>query len=55
MKNQKFVKNLVKQLRGDFREPRRICPSTSLSDNRLNNKLHIPNMGERKRDLYCSF
>lgn len=54
MTHHKFVKSLVKQLRGDFRESRS-RPSTSLSDNRLNNKLHIPNVGERKRDcIVCS-
>uniref|UniRef100_A0A1A9V532 F-box domain-containing protein n=1 Tax=Glossina austeni TaxID=7395 RepID=A0A1A9V532_GLOAU len=35
------------KLRGDFRESRS-RPSTSLSDNRPNNKLHVPNVGEKK-------
>ena len=43
------MKSFVNQLGGDFRETRSRL-STSLSHNRLNNKLHILNMGERKWD-----
>ncbi|KOX67408.1 hypothetical protein WN51_10980 [Melipona quadrifasciata] len=47
----KFVKNLINQLRGYFRE----SESTSLPDNRPNNKLYILNVGERKWDcIVCS-
>ena len=49
MTHHKFVKSLVNQLKGDFREFRS-RPFTLLSDNRLNNNLHIPNVWERKRN-----
>lgn len=54
MTHHKFVKTLVDQLKGDFRVSR-TRPSTSSADNRLNNKLHIPDVGQRKRDcIVCS-
>ncbi|XP_047361946.1 piggyBac transposable element-derived protein 4-like [Vespa velutina] len=54
MTHHKFVKVLIDQLRGDFRESR-TRPSTSSADNRLENKLHIPDVGQRKRDcIVCS-
>ena len=49
MTHHKFVKRLVNKLKDDFRESR-LRPSTLLSDNRLNSKLYIPNVVERKRD-----
>ena len=49
MTHQKFVKSLLNQFRGDFQESRS-RRSTSLLDNRLNNKFLIPKVGERKRD-----
>lgn len=42
----KFIKIFINQLKSDFRESK-IRPSTSSSNNRLN-KLHIPNVEERK-------
>lgn len=54
MTHHKFVKTLVDQLKGDFRVSK-TRPSTSSADNRLNNKLHIPDVGQRKRDcIVCS-
>lgn len=54
MRHYKFVKSLINQLRGNFRELK-TYPLTSLSDNRLNNKLHIPNVGEKKLNcIVCS-
>ena len=54
MTHHKFVKALIDQLRGDFRDSR-TRPSTSSADNRLENKLHIPDVGQRKRDcIVCS-
>lgn len=54
MTSYKFVRNLINELKIDFLELR-IRPSTSLSDKRLNNKLYIPNVGERKRGyIVCS-
>lgn len=54
MTHYKFVKSPINQLRGNFRELRTYS-LTSLSDNRLNNKLHIPNVGEKKLDcIVCS-
>lgn len=44
----KFIKIFINQLKSDFRESK-IRPSTSSSNNRLN-KLHIPNMEERKQN-----
>lgn len=50
----KFVKLLVDQLVGDFREPRG-RPSTSLStDVRLNGKLHVLRKGSKKDCIVCS-
>ena len=48
MMHYKFVKLLIDQLRGDFRESR-IRPSKSSSENKLNNKLHILKIGGRKQ------
>ncbi|KAI4487117.1 hypothetical protein M0802_012031 [Mischocyttarus mexicanus] len=54
MTHHKFVKTLIDQLRGDFRVSR-TRPSTSSGDNRLDNKLRIPDVGRRKRDcIVCS-
>ncbi|CAK9810844.1 PiggyBac transposable element-derived protein 4 [Anthophora plagiata] len=54
MTHYKFVKALIDQLRGDFRESR-MRPSTSSAENRLDNKLHIPDVRQRKRDcIVCS-
>ncbi|XP_017792479.1 PREDICTED: piggyBac transposable element-derived protein 4-like, partial [Habropoda laboriosa] len=54
MTHHKFVKTLIDQLRGDFRVSR-TRPSTSFEDTRLDNKLHIPDVGQRKRDcIVCS-
>ena len=54
MTHHKFVKTLIDQLRGDFRVSR-TRPSTSSGDNRLDNKLHIPDVGRRKRVcIVCS-
>lgn len=53
MTHHEFV-SLVNQLRGDFREPL-TRPSTSLSENRWNNKLHILNVEKRKRNcIVCA-
>lgn len=54
MTSYKFVRNFINELKIDFLELR-IRPSTSLWDNSLNNKLYIPNVGERKRGyIVCS-
>ena len=51
----RFVKSLINQLRGDFHESR-TRPSTSWSNNRLNNKQHICYVTGRKRDcIACSY
>ncbi|CAK9804154.1 PiggyBac transposable element-derived protein 4 [Anthophora plagiata] len=50
-----FRKILVKQLKGDFRQPRRVSTSTSNSDNiRLNGKLHVMLSGAKRDCKVCS-
>ena len=54
MKHYKYVKNLVDQLRGDFRETW-IHQATYATDIRLNNQLHLIFLGKKKKDcIVCS-
>ena len=49
----KFVKRLVDQLAGEFREDRS-RPSTSTTETRLDKKLHILRIGKKKDCIVCS-
>lgn len=53
MTHYKFVKTLISQLRGEFRAPRS-HPTPSSDAERLDNKLHIPDVGKKRDCIVCS-